>query len=142
MKLLPETLEALRRYSWPGNVRELQNSIEHAATLATGTELRVCNLPRDVQGNGAEVHDVELESASFFEEKDRLVAGFEREYLVTLLAENQFNISAAAKAAGCHRRTLYRMIQRYRIDLTAIQQERRAMRRNSDPSRQSTAGHE
>lgn len=127
MHLLPDALEALRSHSWPGNVRELQNAMEHAATLSTSNDLGARNLPPDIQGlNGTSAAPVV--GHSLFEEKDRLVSGFEREYLISLLAENHFNITAAAKAAGCHRRTLYRMIQRYDIDLDTIRRERRAVR--------------
>lgn len=136
MTLLPDAVEALRRYPWPGNVRELQNSMEHAATLATGTQLGAADLPADIRGEESTI-PAGGGPASLFEEKDRLVAGFEREYLVTLLAENRFNISQAAKAAGCHRRTLYRMIQRYRIDLDTIRRERRAIREATGGERQS-----
>jgi DNA-binding NtrC family response regulator len=127
MILMPDALEALRQYHWPGNVRELQNAMEHAATLSSGNELTVRNLPPDLQGGHA-CANASLVSSHLFEEKERLVSGFEKEYLITLLADNQFNITQAAKAAGCHRRTLYRMIQRYEIDIDSIQRERRAVR--------------
>lgn len=141
MTLLPDAMEALRRYGWPGNVRELQNSMEHAATLASGTELGVHNLPPDIQGPEGSAPAAPA-SSSLFEEKDRLVSGFEREYLVSLLAENRFNISQAAKAAGCHRRTLYRMIERYDINLDTIRRERRAMRPGAPKGGQPTPGAE
>lgn len=141
MTLLPDAMEALRRYGWPGNVRELQNSMEHAATLASGTELGVRNLPPDIQGPEGSAPAAPA-SSSLFEEKDRLVSGFEREYLVSLLAENRFNISQAAKAAGCHRRTLYRMIERYDINLDTIRRERRAMRPGAPKGGQPTPGAE
>jgi len=126
MTLLPETLDALRRYDWPGNVRELQNVIEHAATLANGTDIVVADLPATLHGLGDD--PPEREEGTFFEAKGRLVGGFEREFLVNLLADNQFNITKAAQAGGVHRRTLYRMIQRHRIDLKTIQDERRGAR--------------
>ncbi len=129
MRILPETMEVLRRYQWPGNVRELQNCIEHAATMASGTDLCIRDLPPDIHGDSIEITG--RSDASFFEEKDRLVSGFEREYLVNLLADNHFNISRAAEVAGCHRRTLYRMIRRYHINLKTIQEERRAMRESA-----------
>jgi DNA-binding NtrC family response regulator len=136
MRILPETMEVLRHYDWPGNVRELQNCIEHAATMASGTELCLRDLPPDIVGDTIEL--ASKGDASFFEEKDRLVSSFEREYLVNLLADNQFNISRAAEVAGCHRRTLYRMIQRYRINLKTIQEERSAMRALASAEKRTT----
>jgi DNA-binding NtrC family response regulator len=34
LRLAPETLAAIRRYSWPGNVRELDNAIARAVVLS------------------------------------------------------------------------------------------------------------
>lgn len=126
MTLLPETLDVLRRYPWPGNVRELQNVMEHSATLATGPEIAVKDLPEDLREHAGEPR--ENPDVHLFEAKDRMVAHFERDYLINLLAQNQFNISRAATTAGCHRRTLYRMIHRYGINLKTIQEERRSSR--------------
>jgi transcriptional regulator with GAF, ATPase, and Fis domain len=39
LRLSPEAVSELRRYSWPGNIRELQNCIERAAILADGDAL-------------------------------------------------------------------------------------------------------
>jgi DNA-binding NtrC family response regulator len=74
--------------------------------------------------------------------KDEMVETFEREYLISLLVDNQFNISRAANAAGCHRRTLYRMIHRHNIDLEAIQQQRQASRPVGDRRTPATNGSE
>jgi DNA-binding NtrC family response regulator len=127
MNLAPEAQDALRHYAWPGNVRELQNAMEHAATLANGPIIRVEDLPGELQATALDA-PARRRDAHFFEEKERMVGDFEREYLINLLAENNFNISRAADAAGCHRRTLYRMIHRHQINLATIQEERRAMR--------------
>lgn len=137
MTLSPEALEALRRHHWPGNVRELQNAIEHAGTLANGTELRVEDLPPEITGSVGEVSP--RPETKLFKAKDRIVGDFEREFLITLLAENRFNISKAAEAAGCNRRTLYRMIHRHGIDLKTIQGERRARREVSSEDEDSLA---
>ncbi len=131
MTLDAKALDALRHHPWPGNVRELQNAIEHSATMANGTEIHLTDLPPEIQGTAGEIP--EQHETSFFEKKELVLGDFEREFLINLLAENQFNISKAAEAAGCHRRTLYRMIHRQNIDLKTIQRERRAQR-HGDPS--------
>jgi len=126
MTLGVDALDALRTHAWPGNVRELQNAIEHAATLASGQEIGVEDLPPEIRAAAGDGDG--RDDAKFFAAKDRVVGDFEREFLVNLLAENHFNISKAANAAGCHRRTLYRMIHRHGIDLKTIQLERRSQR--------------
>ena len=128
-----ESLEKLRTYRWPGNVRELQNVVEHAATLTGSVEIQPADLPaevRDVRGERNHSHDPA--DGSMFAIKDRMVGSFEREYLISLLVDNGFNISRAAETAGCHRRTLYRMIHRHNIDLEVIQGQRKASRTGGD----------
>jgi DNA-binding NtrC family response regulator len=39
VRIEPETLDEMMRYSWPGNVRELEHSIERAIALAGGSEV-------------------------------------------------------------------------------------------------------
>src|SRR5437867_9841577 len=45
IRLAPETMAILERYSWPGNVRELRNAIERAVVLGSGPELRSEHFP-------------------------------------------------------------------------------------------------
>jgi formate hydrogenlyase transcriptional activator len=40
-RIAPDTLARLVAYDWPGNIRDLQNTIERAAILSPGSELRV-----------------------------------------------------------------------------------------------------
>jgi formate hydrogenlyase transcriptional activator len=40
-RIEPETLDRLQQYGWPGNIRDLQNTIERAAVLAQGDELKI-----------------------------------------------------------------------------------------------------
>jgi sigma-54 specific flagellar transcriptional regulator A len=45
LRLLPETLDALRNYSWPGNIRELSNLIERLAILCPERPVSIGDLP-------------------------------------------------------------------------------------------------
>jgi PAS domain S-box-containing protein len=47
--LSQEAHKALLAYSWPGNVRELKNTIERLVILSPGEELRLQDLPEDIQ---------------------------------------------------------------------------------------------
>jgi formate hydrogenlyase transcriptional activator len=40
-RIEPETLDRLQQYGWPGNIRDLQNTIERAAVLTQGDELKI-----------------------------------------------------------------------------------------------------
>ena len=115
-------MHCLRAHEWSGNVRELINVVEYAATMAVGDRIEPQDLPEAVRAAG-KLEGKEVEPPRLFESKDHLVRGFERDYLVSLLVEHRFNVSEAARAAGCHRRTLYRMIHRHGLDIEALRRD-------------------
>ncbi len=49
IRLTPDALTALERYSWPGNVRELQNVVEQAAWLSESDEVALKDLPEQIK---------------------------------------------------------------------------------------------
>jgi DNA-binding NtrC family response regulator len=134
----PSALAALRAYRWPGNVRELQNVIERAITLAAGPLIELHDLSDGLQSAqvklpvladstppaNEEPHGPPA-AAPLFQARTELVGKFERDFLVSLLLEHDFNIVRAAAASGCHRRTLYRMILRHGIDLKTLRPPRK-----------------
>jgi len=119
--IAPEALLMLQTYHWPGNVRELQNAIERAVALAEGEYLTVGDFPeRMTQGVGGarleQIHD----SHDLLSVRKKILGSFERDYLVKLLRDNNGNVSLAARQAGINRRTLYRLLERYGIDLETL----------------------
>ncbi len=48
-RLSREALAALRSYPWPGNVRELRNALESVVVFHRGAEVRVRDLPPEIQ---------------------------------------------------------------------------------------------
>jgi DNA-binding NtrC family response regulator len=114
-RLDEETMKILVAYDWPGNVRELESAIEHAALRARGNELMPQDLPEKLQSP-------ELKAAAqspltaLYRDLPSL-AELERRYLVYVLDTMSGNRSRAAEVMGIDRRTLYRMAERYGIDL-------------------------
>lgn len=53
----------------------------------------------------------------FKEAKAALVEGFERDYLVHLLARHKGNISRAALEAGIDRNYIHRLVKKYNLDV-------------------------
>jgi len=119
-----EAMVALERYRWPGNVRELQNVVERACALADTETICRRDLPDHVLGLG-EVPlpvppagtDAALPESgtdlTLKDAKERWMAVLEASYLRDLLARNDGNISAAAKAAGIDRKTFHRLINKH-----------------------------
>jgi len=104
----PAALEALTHYEWPGNVRELENTIERLVVFSRGM-IDVADLPHAV----TTAPDVEQRLFEDLPSLDEL----ERRYLVHVLQAMGGNRSRAAEALGVDRRTLYRMAERFGLDL-------------------------
>jgi two-component system response regulator AtoC len=111
----PETLELLEAYPWAGNVRELQNVIERAVVLAEGEMINPVELPASLRLPQKAPAALVADHLSLKKAKRQWLEAFEREYLVALLKKHQGNISQAAKTAGVDRKTIHRLIKRYRI---------------------------
>ena len=114
--IAPETLELLEAYPWPGNVRELQNVIERAVVLAEGEMVTPTELPANLRLPQKVPTAMVADHLSLKKAKQQWVEAFEREYLIALLKKHQGNISQAAKTAGVDRKTIHRLLKRYRIE--------------------------
>jgi DNA-binding NtrC family response regulator len=120
----PSALDALRQYDWPGNVRELRNVVERAAAFVEGDRIQVEDLPADLQARLGHSEPSGLPAFTQFDPdenlkdaKERMVALFEREYLIKLLERHNMNISRVARDAGIDRRHVYRLLKKYEIDI-------------------------
>ncbi len=121
----PAVIDALRTYDWPGNVRELRNVVERAATFCETDEVQVDDLPgelrarlghADLAGRVLPVPAIQP-GENLKDAKERMVAQFEREYLLQLLERHNQNISRVAREAGIDRRHVYRLMKKYDIEL-------------------------
>jgi two-component system response regulator AtoC len=103
-------------YAWPGNIRELENAIERAVALARQPILTPEDLPADVcNGTAADwPHDPPPEEQSFFAGTPTLEE-VDKRYVRYILSHTQGNISRAAKILDIDRRSLYRMLERFKI---------------------------
>lgn len=116
--ILPDTMALLKQYAWPGNVRELENAIERAVSLSHGPLLLPEDLPEPIrrqsepvkQGRDAKTGESEDESLLTLDE-------VEKRHLVRVLNKTGGNKVKASKVLGIDRRTLYRMAERFGLDL-------------------------
>ena len=110
-----ELAEAVRarwlNHSWPGNVREVRNAVERSLALQ-GDGLAGSFQLDSAQpaAHGALLPDYTL---PFKEAKERLVEGFEREYLKRLLAGSKGGVAGAARQAGIDRKHLYSLLAKH-----------------------------
>ena len=108
VSISPEAIDRLVAYNWPGNVRELENTIERLVVFSRG-RIEVDDLPKTLAA-GAPLEERLFRDLPTLEE-------LERRYLVHVLHALGGNRSRAADALGIDRRTLYRMAQRFGLDL-------------------------
>lgn len=116
LKLSEETIKTLVSYDWPGNVRELESAIEYAALQSRGDEIAPTDLPPKLQS--AEVRAAAERSplTALFDDLPTLDE-LERRYLLHVLEVVGGSRTNAAKVMGIDRRTLYRMAERFKINL-------------------------
>ena len=100
-----------RKHSWPGNVRELRNAVERAIAVPADAAG-----PSEGPAPGDPVAAMPIDiSLPFKEAKRRVIDAFDRRYITRLLEQHNWNISAAARAAGIDRMAIYKLLQRLGI---------------------------
>ena len=104
-----EAMEFLSGYDWPGNVRELENIVERACILQEGDEILAEDLPEKVR------HHSQERRKAVMQETQMTLDELEKEYLVSVLEETNWQKKKASAILGINASTLYRKIQRYRL---------------------------
>ena len=108
--LSAEALEALMRHTWPGNVRELRNTIERLVVSNRGPVIEAFDLPDTDSASQPRAEEPSFANLTTLDD-------LERRYLLHVLAAANGNRTRAAEILGIDRRTLYRMAERFGIEL-------------------------
>ncbi|MFK7989273.1 MAG: sigma 54-interacting transcriptional regulator [Sandaracinaceae bacterium] len=102
-RLTARAHRALADYPWPGNVRELENVVARACLMADGSLVDVVDLALPAIAAVLPHDRNEYEQ----DEKTRVLRA---------LTAHRWNVSRAARELGMVRQTLYRKLERYRIE--------------------------
>ena len=107
---LPEDfVNRAKRHAWPGNIRELRNAVQQALTAPALLQI----------GDGPANSLWSIDTAVPFKlAKQRFVDEFDRRFMMTLLEQHAWNISAAARATGVDRMSVYKLLERLGIERT------------------------
>jgi len=105
----PAALELLMGHDWPGNVRELENVIHRSLLVASGSELRLDDLPRELRLPSGQPARVATAGSG----EPRSLEELEREAIQDAIDHFGGNLSDAARQLGIGRSTLYRKIEQY-----------------------------
>jgi transcriptional regulator of acetoin/glycerol metabolism len=115
-------LQELHRYSWPGNTKELQNCIERAFYASTGTRLQRDDLANIVQAR-RESGTAQSKSLPFHTLPPTASSPHDVEEfneIADALHETGYHVDKAARRLGMSRASLYRRINRLRIDVKQL----------------------
>ena len=113
-----EFVNALQRYQWVGNVRELQNIIERAYYLCDETVITPQYLPRHILLSNYSRDNV-LEF-NMHHQQIMDMGEVEKFNIINVLLESDKNVLEAAKKLSMSKSTIYRKLQKYHIDVSAI----------------------
>ncbi len=113
MRFSKGAMRVMVGYAWPGNVRELENSVERAAILAETDVLHAHDLPAKLTDKSVAPPDP---GSSSGDGSGVTLEELEREHIRRVLTNVQGDKVRAAEALGIHLSTLYRKVQRYRLE--------------------------
>ncbi len=119
----PEVMGLLAAYHWPGNVRELRNVVESLLLMSDTPEVRLDELaaglssePIGLAPPAASDTHAGLEATASLATTASLETT-ERAAIVAAVRMCHGNLTAAAKSLGVSRSTLYRKVERYRLQI-------------------------
>lgn len=112
-----EVMQKFYRYHWPGNIRELENIIERCLLLSGGETIKLEHLPLEIRElPGFAEKGAMMESDKHMPSMLPLKE-IERKAIATTLHKTRGKIATAAKILGIGRNTLYRKIEKYKINV-------------------------
>jgi len=106
----PEAYSLILNHQWMGNVRELEHSIESSLVMCPGEKLRIVDLPSEVAKRQQHI----LLQGS----KEKLsMEDMEKLYILQVLSETEGNQKKAAKILNIGRNTLWRKMNKYKLEI-------------------------
>ena len=109
-------MKYLYDYAWPGNVRELENTIERAMILSDGNKINEETLPEHIKRG---TKQGEIANATLFDSSSPIIP-FEKlkeQAIRHALKVTNGNIQEASQKLEIGRATLYRLIEKYKIEV-------------------------
>jgi DNA-binding NtrC family response regulator len=105
-----DALRLMVAYDWPGNVRELESCLERAATLTSGPNIHIADLPTQVQNAG---RSAPIEAAH--PNGVVPIAEMEKQAIFSALKRVGGDKMKAARLLGIGKTTLYRKLKEYGV---------------------------
>ncbi len=112
-KFSEDAIEAMVKYQWKGNVRELKNVVERSIVMTEGETIQKKDLPEQIRGETQIYFPDAKEIKSLKEFRDLA----EKEFILSKLEENNWNISQTAREIDTPRSNLYKKLEHYGIKI-------------------------
>jgi two-component system, NtrC family, response regulator HydG len=106
-RITPRALGVLMKYDWPGNVRQLENVIERAFALGVDDAIHEADLPPELRSINS--HEPVGGDTYNISENEKML-------LQRALKHTGGNKAEAAKLLGINLTTVYRKMEKYRIE--------------------------
>ena len=104
VSLTPETEAFILAHKWTGNIRELQHAIERGVLMSKSGEL--------ILQNKSSTPDIQLPDVGSMSLDE-----IEKQMIVKALSETGNHMSKTAELLGINRTSLYRRLEKYKIDV-------------------------
>jgi two-component system response regulator AtoC len=115
----PRVLSSLASYDWPGNLRELENIVKRAVIKTEGSVITSVELPGLSPGRlTSSIPSPAISGQTPFKDYMKtVVQNAESIYLNEMLERHQGNVKVVAELMDLDRKTVYKKIEEYGIDL-------------------------
>ena len=114
-KFSEEAMKAMMKYPWKGNVRELKNVIERLIISSEGQIIDKSDLPEEIKGE-MRIYLPDVKGIKNLKDFRDLA---EKEFILSKLRENDWNISQTAREIDTPRSNLYKKLEQYGIKIKA-----------------------
>jgi two-component system response regulator PilR (NtrC family)/two-component system response regulator AtoC len=120
----PSVIHQMMNYEWKGNVRELENLIKRAIIKADRNTITALELPQQILASSSDEirESPATTSVPYKNYLDHVVRDAEQKYLFRALKECKGNLNQAAKMMDVDRKTVYRKIEEYKIDVSQFKE--------------------
>ncbi|WP_103310213.1 MULTISPECIES: sigma-54-dependent Fis family transcriptional regulator [unclassified Pseudomonas] len=105
VQLSSAALECLLGYHWPGNIRQLRHVLRYACAVCEASVVQLSHLPESLHRADAADHGPQPSASP------------ERQALLDALVRHRWKPTAAARALGISRATLYRRVHQHGIEM-------------------------
>jgi transcriptional regulator with PAS, ATPase and Fis domain len=109
--LRPELIKELKQLTWPGNIQQLKHVLEQMCIMCEGPFIEKGEVQLLVQKLQEEERVDQVEQTNVLQIHGKTLEEMEQEIIQTVLKQEDFNQSKAAKRLGINRSTLWRKIK-------------------------------